>query len=157
MVAEFDDDRELASERWSVSITWSWTGLLFGAVEWWRARLVSGVLAWWRTGLVSEAIEWWTEIRVWFIGAKSWSEVDECGVSVLGDQGAGQEGDEAIAEQVEGEEEQVFTEKIEAGDQEVVVGIKGAQHEHVSDNVALCGRVGQIGMDVQGFGREKKG
>ena len=63
-------------------------------------------------------------------------------------EGAGQEGDEAKGEEVEGEEGQVFTKEIKSGDEEVVVSIKSAQHEDIGDDVALCGRVGQIGVEV---------
>jgi hypothetical protein len=76
---------------------------------------------------------------------------------VAGKEEAWEEGDDGEGEEVEGEEEQVFAAEIESGDEEVVVGIKNAQHEDIGDDVALCGRVGQIGVEVQGFGREKEG
>ena len=86
-----------------------------------------------------------------------WAEVNEGGLVVAGKEEAWEEGDDGEGEEVEGEEEQVFAAEIESGDEEVVVGIKNAQHEDIGDDVALCGRVGQIGVEVQGFGREKEG
>lgn len=163
VVAKVDQDGELASEEPRPSGLRWWRPLpVSGAIEDWGAGLLFWVIRRWWPGLLSGAIEVGGAIGVGSgAGERELTGVgegvNEGGLLAAGDEGAGQEGDEAKGEEVKGKEEQVFAEKIESGDEEVVVGIKNAQHEDIGDDVALCGRVGQIGVEVQGFGRKKKG
>jgi hypothetical protein len=44
--------------------------------------------------------------------------------------------------------ENIFTPEVEAGYKKVEVGVEDAKHQHVSDDIALGRRVGQIGMEA---------
>ena len=61
--------------------------------------------------------------------------------------------DEGIGQYIEN----VFATKVEAGDEEVEVGVEGAEYDRIGDEVALGGGIGQIGAEAQGLRREEQG
>jgi len=74
------------------------------------------------------------------------------GVRIAGDQELGQDGEDGEAEGVEQDKDKVSAGEVEFWDEEEVVGIKNTQHEHIDDEIALGGWVGEVGAEGEGFG-----